>query len=165
VHAARGIRCGQCHRPAGHPDYTEPVRDATCAGCHQAQYQQVLATTHFATRQPRALDRDRAARKALRAEHFVAAGAGTPHFVGDASSGALGGRLCAACHYDEHRLGLGGVRQAKFCAGCHPTAELHAPISPTEPTNPCLPCHTRIGTTARGQVLNTHLITRSGVGN
>jgi hypothetical protein len=164
VHAATGIRCGQCHRPAGHPDYTEPVRDATCAGCHQAQYEQVVATMHFATRDQRPLDGDRAARKTLRLEHFVAAGAETSRFVGDASSGALGGRLCAACHYDEHRLGLATVRQPTFCAGCHPAAELHAPVPSSAPTNPCMQCHTRIGTTARGQVVNTHLITRSGVG-
>jgi len=165
VHSAKGIRCGQCHRAPGHPDFTEPVRDATCAGCHQPQYEQVLATTHFATREQRALDGDRAARKALRREHFVAAGMGTSRFVGDASSGALGGRLCAACHYDEHRLGLAAVRQAEFCVGCHAAPQLRAPVPPSDLSNPCLQCHTRIGTTERGQVLNTHWITKSGVGH
>jgi hypothetical protein len=165
VHAAKGIRCGQCHRPGGHPDYTEPVRDATCAGCHQPQYEQAQATMHFATREPRALDGDRAARKVLRRDGFTAAGAGTPRFVGDASSGAPGGRLCAACHYDEHRLGLRAVQQAEFCVGCHAAPQLRSRIPPSDLTNPCMACHTRIGTTERGQVLNTHRITRSGVGH
>jgi hypothetical protein len=137
------------------------VRDATCAGCHQPQFQQVQATRHFATRDLRALDADRGARTLLRGEHFVAGG----RFVGDASSGELGGRLCAACHYDEHRLGLGAVRQADFCVGCHVAPELRSAGPPSDLTNPCMPCHVRIGTTASGQVVNTHLITKSGVGH
>ena len=161
LHSAKGIRCGQCHRPAGHPDYTQPVSDATCGGCHQPQYQQVLATKHFATRDLRVLDSDRAARQLLRREHFVA---GSRHFAGDSSSGELGGRLCAACHYDEHRLGHGAVRQAGFCVGCHAMPPHHVPVAFTDLTNPCMQCHTRIGKTDGGQVINSHLITRTGVG-
>jgi hypothetical protein len=162
VHAAKGIRCGQCHHPAGHPDFAEPVRDATCAGCHQPQFQQVLTTKHFATRQLRALDSDRAARDLLRRDHFMATSAGTRRFVGDSSSDALGGRLCAACHYDEHRFGLAAVRQPNFCVECH-GVPAHGPM-PTSLglTNPCMECHARVGTTASGQILNTHRLTGGG---
>ena len=50
LHTAKGIRCGQCHTPGGHPNFTQPVRDGKCGGCHQPQYQQTLASKHFATR-------------------------------------------------------------------------------------------------------------------
>jgi hypothetical protein len=164
LHAAKGIRCGQCHRPAGHPDFTEPVRDATCAGCHTSQLEQVLATQHFETRELRALDGDRAARSLLRREQFIATSAGTRRFVGDSSSNALGGRLCAACHYDEHRFGLAAVNQGNFCVGCHGTPP-HGPMpSSLGLTNPCMECHVRVGATASGQVLNTHRLTTSGSG-
>jgi hypothetical protein len=166
THAALGIHCGQCHRPPGHPDFAAPARDATCAGCHQAQFDQIQATLHFATREQRPLDGDRAARVALRRENFTAAvGTETRHFVGDAASGALGGRLCVACHYDQHRFGVAAVRGEKFCVGCHTSTRPPQSAPPTDLTNPCMQCHTRIGTTGRGQVLNTHLITRSGVGH
>jgi hypothetical protein len=164
LHAAKGIRCGQCHRPTGHPEFTEPVRDATCGGCHEPQFEQVLATKHFATRDLRALDSDRAARGLLRREHFTASSAGGRHFVGDSSSGALGGRLCAACHYDEHRFGLGVVRQPQACVGCHGVPAHAAMASRPGVSNPCIQCHVRTGTTASGQVVNTHLITTSGAG-
>jgi hypothetical protein len=141
------------------------VRDATCGGCHQPQYEHVLATAHFATRDLRVLDTDRAARTLLRREHFTAATPGARRFVGDWSSGELGGRLCAACHYEEHRLGVAAVRQAEFCVGCHAAATLHSPSPSSDLTNPCLACHVRTGTTARGQVVNTHLITTPGAGH
>src|SRR5215469_3659960 len=64
-HAAMGIRCGQCHSPEGHPNFTEPVQDSTCGGCHQPAYEQTLESAHFAGRQLRPLDRDQAARVAL----------------------------------------------------------------------------------------------------
>ena len=164
LHSAKSIRCGQCHRPAGHPDYTEPVRDATCGGCHQPQFEQVLATKHFATRELRALDGDRAARSLLRREHFIATSAVTRRFVGDSSSDALGGRLCAACHYDEHRFGLAAVHQANFCVDCHGVPP-HGPMpSSLGLANPCMECHVRVGTTAHGQVINTHRLTTSGGG-
>jgi hypothetical protein len=164
LHAAKGIRCGQCHRPAGHPDFAQPVDDATCGGCHEPQFEQVLASKHFATRQLRALDGDRAARSALRREHFTAPTAESRRFVGDSSAGTLGGRLCAACHYDEHRFGLAAVNQPHFCVDCHGVPS-HGPM-PSSPglTNPCMECHVRVGTTARGQVVNTHLLTTSGAG-
>jgi hypothetical protein len=158
LHSAKGIRCGQCHWPAGHPDYTQPVEDATCGGCHQPQFQQVLATKHFTTRELRPLDHDRAARRLLRQEHFTAPSPGLRRFVGDSSSDALGGRLCAACHYDEHRLGLAAVRQPNFCAECHGVPP-HGPMG-----SGCMECHVRIGTTARGQVVNTHLLRTSASG-
>ena len=164
VHAARGIRCGQCHTPGGHPNFAQPVADAKCGGCHQAEYQQTLASRHFATRTPRSLDADRPARAALRREGFVARGAAGGHFVGDAASGALGGRLCAACHYDEHRLSLAPVQRADFCGGCHAGRDGHYPI-PTPaggPSNRCLVCHLRVGETVNGQLVNTHRFTLPG---
>jgi len=163
LHAAKGIRCGQCHRPAGHPDFTEPVTDATCAGCHQPQFQQVVTTKHFATRDLRALDSDRAARQLLRGEHFTAASAaGRRRFVGDSSSGGLGGRLCFTCHYDEHRFGLATVNRANFCVECHP-APAHGPMPSSRGLpNPCMECHVRVGETAHGQVVNTHGLMTSG---
>jgi hypothetical protein len=165
VHAAKGIRCGQCHVPAGHPNYTEPVRDAKCGGCHQSQYEQTLASRHFAARERRALDGDAQARAALRRERFAVATPGGRRFVGDATSGDLGGRLCAACHYDEHRLGLGPVRQAGFCAGCHAGLEAHFATATGGPANRCLTCHMRAGATESGQVLNSHRFRRSSPGS
>ena len=157
LHTVKGIRCGQCHTPGDHPNFTQPIRDGKCGGCHQPQYQETLASTHFTTRDRRALDDDRAARTALRQEHFTAAAtAGGRRFVGDSSSGELGGRLCAACHYDEHRLGLGAVRRADFCTGCHAGREEHFPILTPGLTNRCVQCHVRAGQTASGQVVNTH---------
>ena len=163
LHSAEGIRCGQCHTPNGHPDFAQPVQDGKCGGCHQSQYQQTLASKHFATRELRALDADRAARQALRADAFTAPTAGGGRrFVGDSSSGELGGRLCTACHYDEHRLGLGPVQRADFCTGCHVGREEHFPGPTPGLANRCVQCHVRVGHTARGQVVNTHLFARPG---
>src|SRR5262245_9678223 len=96
LHTPMGIRCGQCHTPGGHPDFKQPIQDGKCGGCHQPQYQETLASKHFATRELRALNDDRAARQALRLDGFTAPTAGGRRFVGDSSWGALGGRLCAA---------------------------------------------------------------------
>jgi Cytochrome c7 and related cytochrome c len=165
VHSAKGIHCGQCHRAGGHPDYTQPVRDATCGGCHLPQYEQTLASKHFEARALRVLEDDRAARGILRRERFTTATAAGGRFVGDSSSGELGGRLCAACHYDEHRLGLGAVRQPEFCVGCHAGRETHFPIATPGLANRCMQCHVRAGATEHGQVLNTHRFTRPGAGS
>src|SRR4029453_4857510 len=84
LHTTKGIRCGQCHTPDGHPNFTQPIRDGKCGGCHHPQYQESLLTTHFATRALMALDHDPAARKALRQESFTApAPGGGRRFVGD----------------------------------------------------------------------------------
>ena len=154
VHTAKGIHCGQCHAAGNHPDFTQPVRDAKCGGCHQPEFQQTLASKHFATRVQRVLDTDRTARAALRREAFTAVTPGGRHFVGDVASGELGGRLCAACHYEEHRLGLGAVQRADFCVGCHANREAHFPTG--EPTNRCMSCHVRVGESVTGQIVNTH---------
>jgi len=156
LHMAKGIRCGQCHTPGGHPNFTQPVGDGKCGGCHQPQYQETLASKHFATRDQRVLDADRAARRALRLEGFTVATAEGRRFVGDPSSGELGGRLCAACHYEDHRLGLGAVQRADFCAGCHAGSEEHFPTPTPGSTNRCVECHVRVGKTVSGQVVNTH---------
>lgn len=164
LHTAKGIRCGQCHTPGGHPNFSQPVADAKCGGCHQPQYQQTLASKHFAVRQLHPLNDDRPARVVLRREGFTAAAATGRSFVGDASSGELGGRLCAACHYDEHRLGLGAVQRADFCVGCHAAREAHFPIPTPGLTNRCIQCHVRAGVTEHGQVINTHRFARPGAG-
>jgi hypothetical protein len=162
-HTAKGIRCGQCHTPGDHPNFTQPVRDAKCGGCHQPAYQQTLASQHFAGRQLRSLDDDQAARAMLRGEDFVTTtAAGGRRFVGDSTSGDLGGRLCAACHYDEHRLGLAAVQRADSCVGCHTDVERHFPIPTPGLANRCTRCHVRAGTTDRGQPINTHRFARPG---
>jgi len=165
VHAAKGIQCGQCHAPDGHPDFTQPVRDGKCGGCHLPQLEQTLSSKHFATRERRPLDADRAARAALRGGGFTAATPAGRRFVGDANAGALGGRLCVACHYDEHRLGLRAVRRGEFCAGCHTGREEHYPIESPDVPNRCTVCHVRVGATERGQVMDTHRFTVPGGGS
>lgn len=162
LHAAKGIRCGQCHTPGGHPDFARPVRDGKCGGCHLAQLQQTLASAHFGTRDRRELDASRDARTALRRERFMTPAPGGRRFVGDATTGEVGGRLCVACHYDEHRLGLGAVRGSDFCAGCHAGREDHYPMPASDPPNRCTVCHVRVGTTPRGQVVDTHRFTLPG---
>ena len=157
LHAAKGIRCGQCHVPGGHPDYSQPVSDGKCGGCHQDAYQQTLASVHYAKRALRPLDADREARKELRVHAFLDGEGGAARFVGDDSSGELGGRLCSACHYDEHRLGLGGVDSADACLGCHVKQVDHYPIAIPGLENRCIQCHVRVGTTVQGQTVNTHV--------
>lgn len=156
LHAAKGLRCGQCHTPDGHPDFARPVADGTCGGCHQPQYQQTLDSTHFATREARQLDNDRAARVALRRERFIASTPAGRVFVGDSSAGDLGGRLCVACHYDEHRLGLAAVRAVNFCTGCHAGREDHYPTATPDSSNRCIACHVRVGQTVSGQIVDSH---------
>src|SRR5215831_14452573 len=51
LHAAKGIRCGQCHTPGNHPAFAEPIQDGKCGGCHQPQYQETLTSKHFVTRE------------------------------------------------------------------------------------------------------------------
>jgi Cytochrome c7 and related cytochrome c len=160
LHASMGVRCGQCHTPGGHPDFRQPVRDAKCGGCHLPEYQQTIGSRHYARRDQRPLDGDRAARARLRRDGFMANTAQGRVFVGDASSGDLGGRLCAACHYDEHRLGRDAVQRADFCTGCHTNRTEHFP-SPTD-GNRCVQCHVRVGQTVKDQNINTHRFAKPG---
>ena len=149
-HAAMGIRCGQCHSQDGHPNFTEPVQDSTCGGCHQPAYEQTLESAHFADRQLRPLDHDQAALDAL------GVSAANATFVGDSSAGTLGGRLCFACHYDEHRLDLKAVQRPQFCDTCHVGYEQHFNRQSAVDVNRCTRCHVRAGTTESGQVVNVH---------
>ena len=84
LHAALGIRCEQCHAGGNHPDFA-PTRDATCAGCHQPQFQQTVTSKHFASRVQHPLDGDRPARVALRRGGFTTGGTDARKFVGDAA--------------------------------------------------------------------------------
>jgi hypothetical protein len=70
--------------------------------------------------------------------------------------------LCAACHYDDHRLGLGTVQQANFCVGCHGDRQQHFPDGSPDVQNRCVTCHVRAGATVFGQVVNTHRFARPG---
>jgi len=163
LHAAKGIRCGQCHTPGGHPNFAQPIEDGKCGGCHQPQYQESLTSKHFATREQRALNEDPAARKLLRQDGFTApAPPGGRRFVGDKAAGALGGRLCVACHYDEHRLDLAPVRQANFCTSCHGVRQDHFADGNAGPGNRCLGCHVLVGKTVSGQIVNTHRFAKPG---
>jgi hypothetical protein len=165
THAARGIRCGQCHRAGGHPDFTHPVADAACGGCHQAQYEQTLASKHFPARAQRSLDTDRAARVELRRAGFVVSTGGSGTFAGDVAAGELGGRLCAACHYDEHRLGRSAVRREDFCTGCHAGRDAHYATPEASGSNRCTTCHVRVGETVAGLIVNTHRFGMPGAGS
>ena len=159
-HATIGVRCGQCHTPGGHPDFSRPVRDATCGACHMPEYQQTVASRHFARRDVRPLDGDQEARVRLRRDGFLTATTHGRAFVGDSSSGELGGRLCAACHYDEHRLGIAFVQRPDFCTGCHPNLDQHYAIA--SPGNRCVRCHVRVGETVDRQRINSHRFARPG---
>ncbi len=161
LHHAMGIHCGQCHIPGGHPDFAQPIRDGKCGGCHQDQYQQTLASPHFSGRVKLPLDSDREKRKELRANGHRVAGPDGMRFAGDAASGALGGRLCVSCHYDEHRLGRGAVQEANFCMGCHTDKGTHYAFDLPGPPNRCINCHVRVGQTINGQPTNTHVFRMS----
>ena len=110
-----------------------------------------------------ALDHDRRRERPC-AGGLHRAGAGRRrHFVGDSSSGELGGRLCAACHYDEHRLDLAVVQRDGFCTSCHADrAAATIAVPDARGTNRCLQCHVRVGQTVTGQVVNSHRFTRPG---
>ena len=165
LHAAKGIRCGQCHTPGsgpdleepGHPDLAHPMADGKCGGCHQPQHQQTLATTHYSGRslEPLAADEDR--RLELREQGFLVGRGKAALFVGDEAAGELGGRLCVACHYDEHRLGRNAVVAADACTGCHVKYRAHYPTAIPGFENRCNGCHVRVGETVTGQFVNTHL--------
>ena len=165
LHAAKGIRCGQCHTPGlnldleedGHPDPAHPMADGKCGGCHQPQYQQTLATIHYSGRalEPLAADEDR--RLELREQGFLVGRGEAALFVGDEAAGELGGRLCVACHFDEHRLGRGMVESADACTGCHVKYLEHYPTAIPGFENLCIGCHVRVDETVNGQVVNTHL--------
>ena len=148
LHTTKGIRCGQCHTPDGHPNFTQPVRTASAAAVTSRSTRRAWSARHFATRAaiapgPRPGRAEGAARRGL---HRARTGGGR-RFVGDSSSGELGGRLCAACHYDEHRLDLAVVRRDGFCTSCHGARLGHFPLPVPEGTNRCLQCHVRVGTT------------------
>ena len=81
---------------------------------------------------------------------------GGRRFVGDPTSGELGGRVCAACHYDEHRLDLAVVQRPDFCTGCHTDRDDHFAFPTPGFTNRCVQCHVRVGETVTGQIVNTH---------
>jgi hypothetical protein len=147
----------------GHPDFSRPIRDGKCGGCHQDQYQQTLQSPHFQGRVLMDLDADRARRVELRAIAHRVETPGGLRFAGDAQSGDLGGRLCVSCHYDGHRLGRGAVQQANFCTGCHTDRAAHYAFDLPGPDNRCITCHVRAGETAMGQVVNSHLF-RMGTG-
>jgi hypothetical protein len=136
------------------------VRDVTCGGCHLPEYQQTVASRHFAGRARLPLDGDPVARVRLRHDGFTAATARGRAFVEDSSAGEPGGRLCAACHYDEHRLGRGAVQRVDFCTGCHADLDGHFPTHAAG--NRCLPCHVRVGRTVDGQDINTHRFAKPG---
>jgi hypothetical protein len=165
LHAAKGIRCGQCHTPGtdpdieedGHPDPAQPIADGKCGGCHQPQYQQTLATIHYSGRSLEALGADEYRREELREHDFVVGSGDAARFVGDEAAGELGGRLCAACHFDEHRLGRRTVESADACTGCHVGYLEHYPEAIPGFENLCTGCHVRVGVTDAGQVVNTHL--------
>lgn len=161
-HAGKHLACGKCHTPAGHPDFAVPVSDATCGGCHSAQYQQVLESQHFATRVQQPLNADRAARQALRADGFRVERNGRAHFAGDAKAGELGGRLCAGCHLDGHAFRLAKVGAADACTTCHTDRGAHFPVTMPGFENRCLACHVRQGETAAGQKINSHRFARPG---
>lgn len=164
LHSFKGVRCGQCHVPGGHPDYARPIADGKCGGCHQDQYQETLRSPHFGSRVLLPLDADLAARKALRADGFRVAGVDRTRFAGDETANELGGRLCVSCHFDEHRLGRRATVRADFCTGCHADLAEHYAIEFPGLENRCIQCHVRAGTTVNGQVVNRHDFTMGGGG-
>jgi hypothetical protein len=157
-HAAKGLRCEQCHKGAAlDPGCAAPVGDGVCGGCHSAQYEQTLASEHFESRKQLALNDDPALRERVRRDGSAYDEGEYRVFVGDLGGGR-GGRLCTACHYDGHGLGLSSVRQEGFCLGCHDDQDDHYEDEEEAEgfTNRCMACHVRVGRTRTGQIVNDH---------
>ncbi len=145
-HGAKNIACGQCHRGGGHPDFEVAVNDATCGSCHLAEYQQNALSAHAETA---VLVGAEISPQALRAQGFRAG----ERFV-RRSGEAEDGRLCAACHYDQHALSLGSVRGAGFCESCHSGLVDHFELEAEG--NRCIGCHVEQDTTLVGQTVTSH---------
>jgi len=146
-HGAANIACGQCHRGNGHPEFSEPLDDRTCGGCHLPEYQQVDSSAH--------------ARRGTRAKRqgeggpsgFLVTIDGARYFA--VAADASGRNLCAACHFDEHRLSASATREPGFCAGCHADLGNH-PRGATTRAADCIDCHMQRGTTVSGQTVTSH---------
>ena len=167
LHTTKGIRCGQCHTPGGHPNFTQPIRDGKCGGCHQPQYQESLVSTHFATRAlmrpgPRPGRAEGAAPARASPRPPRAAGAASWATRPRGSSAVACARRVTTTSIVSTSPSCGGT---DFCTSCHGGAPgaLRLPGRPTG-TNRCLQCHVRVGETVTGQVVNSHRFAQAGSG-
>jgi hypothetical protein len=157
-HGHVGIACGQCHRGAGHPDFDEPLADATCGGCHLPEYQQVSRSAHArdAVQVPATV-----AAGTLREDGFRVRSDGRTFFATRDRGSAPAGLLCAGCHFDRHDVSASWSRSAAFCVACHEDRADHYPEVAAD-DNRCLACHMQRGVTVTGQRVTSHAFASHG---
>ena len=164
LHTAKGIRCGQCHTPDGHPNFAQPIRDGKCGGCHQPQYQESIDSTHFATRTLIALDDDPRGAKD-RAQRGLHRG---PRRPAEPLRGRLGVGRARRPPVRRVSLRRAPSRPRRRAAGrlLHQlltrARPAHFDFPTPEATNRCLECHVRVGETLTGQVVNSHRFAMPG---
>jgi len=151
-HGGEGIACGQCHRGGGHPAFDEPLDDGTCGGCHLPEYQQVAPSAHARNAIVVPVE---ISERTLRADGFRIELSERVFFTTRDQRSRRGGRLCAGCHYDGHRLSSSSARSAHLRESCHTDRGGHYSDVVAD-DNRCLVCHMREGVTVVGQAVTSH---------
>ncbi len=146
AHAAAGINCLDCHRPAGGQDAIDhrgfvlaaALTGANCAECHATEYEQYLRSRHAAPawaavrgaqdfnaaqieaaerHHPGAVDRLPNALALLEGPSALASGCAACHDVGRPNpDGSIGS--CTACH-SRHAASVALARMPRTCGQCH----------------------------------------------
>lgn len=146
AHAAQGVTCIDCHRPAEgqegveHRGFTISTKltSGNCATCHEQEYQQFLRSRHAAPSwaavrgreaftpeqlafgerfHPGWVDRPANALALLEGESAIAKGCAACHEIGKPNlDGTIGS--CTACH-SRHSTSVALAREPETCGQCH----------------------------------------------